>query len=60
MQPDMIDLMDKQPRDRESQEYNKWTVDVIRAALLKVDDYDVSRDISSCAKYLNVSFWKKI
>ncbi|XP_053406954.1 antiviral innate immune response receptor RIG-I-like isoform X2 [Mercenaria mercenaria] len=53
MQPDMIDLMDKQPRNRESQEYNKWTVDVMKAALLKVDDYDVSRDISSCAKYLN-------
>ncbi|XP_060585676.1 antiviral innate immune response receptor RIG-I-like [Ruditapes philippinarum] len=53
MQPDMIYLMEKQPHDRESQEYNKWTVDVMRAALLKVDDYDVSRDISSCAKYLN-------
>lgn len=53
MQPDMIDLMDKQPKNRESQEYNKWTVDVMKAAMLKVDDENVSRDISTCAKYLN-------
>lgn len=54
MQPDMIDLMNKQPRDRESQEYNKWTVDLMKTAMMKVEDQDVSRDISSCAKYLNV------
>ncbi|XP_053375266.1 antiviral innate immune response receptor RIG-I-like isoform X2 [Mercenaria mercenaria] len=55
MQPDISDLIsEKHPSDNESQEYNKWTVEIMKAAQLKVDDYDISRDISSCAKYLNI------
>ncbi|XP_053375270.1 antiviral innate immune response receptor RIG-I-like [Mercenaria mercenaria] len=55
MQPDISDLIsEKHPNDKESQQYNKWTVDIMKAAQLKVDDYGMSRDISSCAKYLNI------
>ncbi|XP_053375268.1 antiviral innate immune response receptor RIG-I-like isoform X2 [Mercenaria mercenaria] len=55
MQPEICDLIsEKHPNDKESQEYNKWTVEIMKAAQLKVDDYGISRDISSCAKYLNI------
>jgi len=55
MQPDLTDmLIEKKPSEKDSQAYNKWTVDIERAAMLNVSDHDISRDISSCARYLNV------
>ncbi|XP_052770410.1 antiviral innate immune response receptor RIG-I-like [Mya arenaria] len=55
LQPDLTDLMiEKKPAEKESQAYNKWTVDIERAAQLNVTDHDTARDISSCARYLNV------
>lgn len=55
MQPEMIDLMDRQPQNKELQEYNKWTTEVISAAQQSVNDPGIFRDISACAMYLNVS-----
>ncbi|WAR20812.1 hypothetical protein MAR_014786 [Mya arenaria] len=49
-QPDLTDLMmKKRPAEKESQAYNKWTVDLEKAAQLNVTDHDTARDISSCA-----------
>jgi len=56
LQPDMIDMiMEKQPQKKESEEYNKWTTDVMKMAEINVGDHDTSRDICACAMYLNVS-----
>ncbi|XP_052773520.1 antiviral innate immune response receptor RIG-I-like [Mya arenaria] len=55
LQPDLTDLMiEKKPAEKESQAYNKWTVDLEKAAQLNVTDHETARDISSCARYLNV------
>ncbi|WAR20791.1 IFIH1-like protein [Mya arenaria] len=49
-QPDLTDLMmKKRSAEKESQAYNKWTVDLEKAAQLNVTDHDTVRDISSCA-----------
>ncbi|KAL4232265.1 Caspase recruitment domain [Mactra antiquata] len=54
MQPDIVDMItENKPSEKESQSYNKWTVDMFKAAQLKLDDYGVSRDICACARYLN-------
>ncbi|XP_052772676.1 antiviral innate immune response receptor RIG-I-like [Mya arenaria] len=48
LQPDLTDLMiEKKPAEKESQAYNKWTVDIERAAQLNVTDHEAARDISS-------------
>ncbi|XP_052772055.1 antiviral innate immune response receptor RIG-I-like isoform X2 [Mya arenaria] len=55
LQPDLTDLMiEKKPAEKESQAYNKWTGDIEKAAQLNVTDHETARDISSCARYLNV------
>ncbi|KAH3816686.1 hypothetical protein DPMN_118207 [Dreissena polymorpha] len=51
----MIDMLyDKRPGERDTQAYNKWTVDIEKSAQQNVNDHEISRDISACAVYLNV------
>ncbi|KAL4219703.1 Caspase recruitment domain [Mactra antiquata] len=53
-QPNIIDMItEAKPSDKESQVYNKWTVDLFQTAQQKVDDFGASRDICACARYLN-------
>ena len=47
--------MNKCPGDKEAQEYTKWTFDLMKAVKFSDDDYEDSRNISTCAKYLSVS-----
>ena len=55
LQPSLIELMvEKCPPNKESQEYQKWTIDVMKTAQQSVDDFNISRNVSACAKYLNV------
>lgn len=54
-QPEMIDMLyEKRPGERDSQAYNKWTIDIEKSAQQNVNDHEISRDISACAVYLNV------
>ena len=51
----MIEMMTKKcPRDKESQEYNQWTVEIEQMALLTIQDHFMARDVRACAIYLNV------
>ena len=53
----MIDMMTKKcPGDKQSQEYNKWTVEIEKMAFM-IEDRVMSRDVRACSIYLNVRFY---
>ena len=55
LQPSLVKLIvEKCPSKKESQEYQKWTIDVMKTAQQSVDDLNISRNVSACAKYLIV------
>ena len=51
-----IDIMNSCPREKTSQEYAKWTYELMKVAKLTDDGYEETRNISTCAKYLSVSW----
>jgi len=51
----MLPLLHDQPPRKDKPDYNQWTVNVEQTAQKQLTDVDVSRDIISCAKNLNVS-----
>jgi len=53
-QPNLTDLLFKKPHEQDTQAYNTWTVEFEKEAMFNVSDHDISRDICSCARYLNV------
>ena len=50
-----VEIMNKCPSDKEAQEYSKWTQELKKIAKLSDDDYEETRNISTCARYLSVS-----
>lgn len=49
-----VDLMNSRPSDKTAPEYVKWTFDLMKLAKLTDDDYEETRNILTCAKYLSV------
>ena len=49
-----VTIMNSCPSDKTSQEYAKWTYELMKVAKLTDDSYEETRNISTCAKYLSV------
>ncbi|WAR20833.1 DDX58-like protein [Mya arenaria] len=53
-EPDIIDVLDKRPREKGTLAYYGWTIQIEKTAKRFVDDRNSLRDITTCATYLNV------
>ncbi|XP_052772305.1 antiviral innate immune response receptor RIG-I-like isoform X2 [Mya arenaria] len=53
-EPDIIDVLDKRPRERGTFAYYGWTIQIDKTAKRFVHDPESLREITTCATYLNV------
>ncbi|XP_052772293.1 antiviral innate immune response receptor RIG-I-like isoform X2 [Mya arenaria] len=53
-EPDIIDVLDKRPRERGTIAYYGWTIQIDKTAKRFVHDPESLRNITTCATYLNV------
>ena len=60
LNPSFVEIMNAMPGARDTQEYTKWTFELMKTARLSDDDYEETRNISTCAKYLSVSIDKNV